>query len=66
MELICDVIIRDKRTGIVVNEASNVASAQLLKNDANGNVIHRFNFEFSTSVDKRIVDQIDQIGGGER
>lgn len=29
----------------------------------NVNLIYRFNFEFSTAVDKRLVDQIDQIGG---
>lgn len=28
MELICDVIIRDKRTGLVVNEAKSVSSAK--------------------------------------
>lgn len=61
MELICDVIIKDRRTGIEVNRANSVASAKILELDAAGNVIYRFNFEFSTAVDKRIVDQIDQL-----
>ena len=61
MELTCDVIVKDKRTGIVVSQASNVSSAKILEQDAAGNVIYRFNFEFSTAVDKRIVDQIDQL-----
>lgn len=63
MELICDVIIRDRRTGIVVNEAKSISSAQPLVYEKNDNVIYRFDFNFSTTVDKRIVDQIDQRGG---
>ena len=63
MELICDVIVRDRRTGIVVSQASSVSSARLIKRDACGSMIYRFNFEFMTAVDKRLVDRIDQIGG---
>ena len=63
MELTCDVIVKDKRTGIVVSQASSVSSAQILEQDANGRVIYRFNFEFMTAVDKRLVDRIDQTGG---
>ncbi len=63
MELICDVIVRDKRTGTIVSQASSVSSAKLIERDACGSVIYRFNFEFMTAVDKRLVDQIDQIGG---
>lgn len=65
MELICDVIIRDKRTGLVVNEAKSVSSAKPIVFDADGRVIYRFDFEFSTAVDKRLVDKIDQMGGRE-
>ena len=63
MELICDVIVRDKRTGTIVSQASSVSSAKLIERDACGSVIYSFNFEFMTAVDKRLVDQIDQIGG---
>ena len=63
MELTCDVIVKDKRTGIEVTRASNVSSAKILELDAAGNVIYRFNFDFKTAVDKRLVDRIDQIGG---
>ena len=63
MELICDVIIRDRRTGLFVNEAKSVSSAKSIVFDGNGNVIYRFDFKFSTAVDKRIVDQIDRMGG---
>lgn len=66
MQLICDVIIRDRRTGIVVSQASSISSATILEQDACGNVIYRFNFDFSTAVDKRLADRIDQIGGEER
>lgn len=62
MELICDVIIRDKRTGLVVNEAKSVSSAKPLVFNENERVIYRFDFQFSTAIDKRIVDQIEQIG----
>ncbi len=62
MELVCDVIIKDKRTGIVVNEARSVDSGKILELDANGCVKYRFNFEFSTVVDKRLVDKIDRMG----
>ena len=63
MELICDMIVRDKRTGTIVSQASSVSSARLIERYACGSMIYRFNFEFSTAVDKRLVDQIDQIGG---
>lgn len=62
MELICDVIVRDRRTGLVVNEARNFASTKTIELNANGDAIYRFNFEFSTVVDKRLVDQIDRRG----
>ena len=48
MELICDVIIRDKRTGIVVDEARNVASAKTIEFNADGRAIYRFNFDISS------------------
>lgn len=62
MELICDVIIRDRRTGLVANEAKSIPSAKPIVFDGNGNVIYRFDFQFSTAVDKKIVDQIDRMG----
>lgn len=62
MELICDVIIRDRRTGRVVDEAKSVSSAKPLVLNENERVIYRFDFQFSTAIDKRLVDQIEQIG----